>query len=74
MEDGGHISKEEKNRCVTVVLVMLLFKNWQRPGAVVNLKVKEYRQGKHVVEGGKEVLVIPVHDHKTQGKGPANVS
>ena len=65
VEDGGHISKEEKNLCVTVVLVMLLFKNWQRPGAVVNLKVKEYRQAKPVVEGGKEVLVIPVHDHKT---------
>ena len=40
----------------------------------MNLKVKEYRQAKPVVEGGKEVLVIPVHDHKTQGKGPANVS
>ena len=74
VEGGGHINKEEKNLCVTVVLVMLLFKNWQRPGAVVNLKLKEYRQAKPVMEGGSEVLVIPVHDHKTQGKGPANVS
>ena len=46
----------------------------QKPGAVVNLTVKEYRQAKPVLQGDKEVLVIPVHDHKTQGKGPANVT
>ena len=69
VEDGGHISKEEKNLCVTVVLVMLLFKNWQRPGTVANLTTKEYRQAKPDMEGNREVLVIPIHDHKTQGKG-----
>ena len=38
------------------------------------MTVKEYRQAKPVLQGDREVLVIPVHDHQTRGKGPANVS
>ena len=58
--------------CVGIILVMLLFKNWQSPGAIVNMTVQVYRRAKVATQGEHEVLVISVHETDTQG--PANVT
>jgi hypothetical protein len=36
--------------------------------------IREYLNAKPVLQGDKEVLVIPVHDHKIQLKGSADVA
>ena len=37
IEKGGILTIDDQTLCVGVISVMLLFKNWQRPGAVVNM-------------------------------------
>jgi len=74
IEGGDTITRDEQTLCLGIVLVMLLFKNWQRPGAVINMTTREYRQARPITEEGKEVLVIAVLEHKTEVQGPANVT
>ena len=40
IEKDGILTIDDQTLCVGVILVMLLFKNWQRPGAVVNMTSK----------------------------------
>ena len=37
IEKGGILTIDDQTLCVGVISVMLLFINWQRPGAVVNM-------------------------------------
>ncbi len=60
--------------CTTAVATLLLCKSWQRPGAVCNLSVAEYKNARLVLgegPGGTDVFVMSVREHKTGVKGPA---
>ena len=46
IEKSGILTTDDQTLCVGVILVMLLFKNWQRPGAVVNVTVQGYHRAK----------------------------
>lgn len=46
IEKSGILTTDDQTLCVGVILVMLLFKNWQRPGAVVNMTVQGYHRAK----------------------------
>ena len=48
----------------------LMFDSVQRPGAVIGLRVSEYRRGREV-EG---LWVVTVRDHKTSRDGPARLT
>ena len=51
----------------------LLYKNWQRPGAIVNATLTEFENANVVRTGDETVFVMKVVDHKTGSKGTANV-
>ena len=48
---------------------MLMFKSWQKPGAVTNCTIQEYRRGRWI----KDTFVISVSDHKTGTVGTAKL-
>lgn len=74
IQDGGSISKEEQDLCTSTILVLMLFQNWQRPGAVVNMLASEYRLAALVLEKGREEQVISITEHKTKLNGPAHTT
>ena len=51
----------------------LLYKNWQRPGAIVNATLTEFDNANVVRTGDETVFVMKVVDHKTGSKGTANL-
>ncbi len=62
--------------CTTAIATLLLFKSWQRPRAVCNLTVAEYKNARLVLgegPGGTDVFVMSAREHKTGIKGPARL-
>ena len=51
----------------------LLYKNWQRPGAIVNATMDEFDHAKVVRDSSDAVFVMKVVNHKTAAEGSANV-
>ena len=58
-------SKREMDSCTIMVTAMLTFRSWQRPGAVANATMTEYRNSQEIVQEGETVTVLRVADHKT---------
>ena len=50
----------------------LLYKNWQRPGAIVNATLQEFEQCKVMQVGNRRepLFVMKVHKHKNGNGGP----
>ena len=51
------------NRCSVVIASLLMYKSWQRPGAVCNCTLLEYQNAKRVLgegQSGEDVFVMPV--------------
>ena len=53
----------------------LLYKNWQRPGAIANATLQEFEQCKVMQVGNRRepLFVMKVHKHKTATEDPARV-
>ncbi len=58
----------------SALMALLLFKNWQRPGAAANLTVQEYNEATEIQVGEKVLTVLRVKAHKTGVKGSAKLS
>ena len=73
---GTDIQVQVLNRCSVVMATLLMYKSWQRPGAVCNCTLLEYQNAKLVLgEGqrGEDVFVMSVREHKTWVKGAARL-
>ena len=44
------VSKREMDSCTIMVTAMLTFRSWQRPGAVANATMTEYRNSQEIVQ------------------------
>ena len=64
----------EYNEAVTICAGRLLYRNAQRPGAIVNMTLKEYDNTVVHGKGEEEVLMIRVAKHKTGLTERASVS
>ena len=61
----------------TIVLWLagcLLYTNEQRPGAIANLTIDQYKKGKISVEGRSSYFTIAVSKHKTGTTGSARIT
>ena len=69
-----NVSSAELNRCTLSVAALLLYKNWQRPGAVCNCTMEDLKNARVLLGEGEEGLFqISVKEHKTSIKGPARL-
>ena len=59
------------DQAAVVLAASLLYKNWQRPGALVNATVKEFEDCKVMEKGG--IYIMSVENHKTAVEGVAKV-
>ena len=64
-----NITEEESKFCVSVLVVTTLYESWQRPGAVRNCTMAQFKAGVLV----DDVFVVCVSDHKTGVGGTAKV-
>ncbi len=70
IEQGEDVSDEELKVAMGSVLITLVLKNYQRPGAVCNCTVQEYLASRTVNE---DACVIKVANHKTSKYGIAKL-
>ena len=70
-ERGETVSAKSLDQAAVVVAASLLYKNWQRPGAVKNATVKEFEESR-VMRGGC-LYAMHVENHKTAVEGVAKV-
>ena len=57
---GDGISDYELHLCSIVVATTILYKSWQRPGAICNATLDKLKAAKMVVKDGKTVIIISV--------------
>ena len=50
---GDGISDYELDLCIILVAINILYKSWQRPGAICNATLDEFKAAKMVVKNGK---------------------
>ena len=62
------------DQATTVLAGSLLYKNWQRPGAIVNATRDEFSTAKVCREGKETFFVMGVVNHKTAMEGVAKVT
>ena len=75
-EVTGELDEEQLGRTTMILAALLLYKSWQRPGAVCNATLHEFRGASLVLgegAGGKDVYVLSVREHKTGVKGAARL-
>lgn len=61
------------NECTITLAASILYKNWQRPGALCNVTVEEFKQCKLVTRAEECVYVLAVREHKTAQEGYARL-
>ena len=59
------VSTQEMNACTIMMATLLTFGSWQRPGAVANATLAEYKNRTEVRHEGETVIIIEVAKHKT---------
>ena len=59
------VSTREMNACMIMMATLLTFRSWQRPGAVANATLAEYKNRTEVRHEGETVTIIKVAEHKT---------
>ena len=72
-ERGETIAACRLDQATIALAGSLLFKNWQRPGAVVNATLAEFEEAKVVREGREVLYIMSVENHKTALEGVAKV-
>lgn len=65
IQEGEDISDDELKLAMGSVMITLVLKNYQRPGAVSNCTIQEYQDSKIVND---DAFVIRVASHKTSSK------
>ena len=71
VERGESISTTLLNDVTILLATCILFKNWQRPGAVANVTLDEFKQAKLLTKGSPPVYLLSVREHKTAVEGYA---
>ena len=56
-ETGRHVSNGELQTRTAAIAALLMFKSWQRPGAVTNMTLHEFQHHRLVQHGEEEVVV-----------------
>lgn len=74
LRKGQHVKETELVLYACSILALLLCTNWQSPGAVTNMTLEEYQESVIVSEGGNDVRVFNVHDHKTGLQDAARIT
>ena len=75
-KQGETLAKERLNQCSVTLAASILYKNWQRPGAIANATLEEFSACKLMQQkDGKapSVYVMCVKEHKTAQDGYARV-
>ena len=75
-KQGETLAKECLNQCSVTLAASILYKNWQRPGAIANATLEEFSACKLMQQkDGKapSVYVMCVKEHKTAQDGYARV-
>lgn len=72
-QSGVRQSGVRVNYCGVALAGSILYKNWQRLGAVVNVTVREFDEAKVVFHGGKPNYILYVEHHRTALEGFAIV-
>lgn len=72
-ERGKPITTSQLNMCSIAIAGSILYKNWQRPGAVCNASLSEYQNAKTIVQDVKTRYVMSVQQHKTSQEGYAKL-
>ena len=62
---GGSISDNELDLCSVIIATNILYKSWQRAGAVCNATLEELKAARMVIQKGRTVVIIGVAEHKT---------
>ena len=71
---GETLSTAMLNQCSICLAASVLYKNWQRPGAVVNATVQEFEACKLMSRNEKaSVYIMSVKEHKTAKEGYARL-
>ena len=74
---GETMSTALLNQSTVMLAASILFKNWQRPGALENVTIQEFRMAKLVPKKEKDVYgptyIVSVRDHKTALQGYAKL-
>ena len=73
VERGECISTTLLNDVTILLATCILFKNWQRPGAVANVTLDEFEQAKLLTKGSPPVYLLSVREHKTAVEGYAKL-
>ena len=71
--DNLPVSKWEMDACTVMVAALLTFRSWQRPGAVANATLVEYRKRTEIQKEGETLTIIKVAEHKTGLFGSAKL-
>ncbi len=50
---------------VAALMLLMLQKNWQRPGIATNATINEFLNCTQVTEGGRDLRIMTVYHHKT---------
>ena len=73
-ERGEGVSGTRLDQATIALAASILYKNWQRPGAVVNATLEEFEESKVVMRPGQKTLyIMNVENHKTAMEGVAKV-
>ena len=70
IKDGEEVPENDLKLAMTSVMLAIKLKSFQRPGAVMNCTVNEYR---NATKSG-DTTIIKVYNHKTQKQGPAKLT
>ena len=62
--DNLPVSKWEMDACTVMVAALLTFRSWQRPGAVANATLVEYRKRTEIQKEGETLTIIKVAEQK----------
>ena len=70
IKNGDVVSENDLKLAMGSVMLAVKLKSFQRPGAVINCTVNEYR---NAIKSG-DTTIIKVYNHKTQKQGPAKLT
>ena len=73
LRKGLPVKNQELNLCTTIIAALLIFRSWQRPGAVMNATLDEYKDRSEVRVRGEAMVVMKVAEHKTGAVASAKI-
>ena len=73
---GSTLNSSDLRLALSVVIISLLYRLWQRPSAVSEATIAEFEAAQRISddETGKSCWIMTVARHKTAWEGPANIT